>query len=118
MKSNITSQAPLVQAIVLTGFLSEIDQVLPTVKGTEHRATIIKIQSLFMALLYSLIMGYLVPRFSVPEEILQQAIETLRCCGVAPSGWPQPPGPDALLRPGVAFVRGWSETAGTKGGEP
>lgn len=118
MKFNITSQDPVVQVIVLTVFLSEIDQILPKIKGTEHRATIIKIQSLFEALIYSLIMGYLVPRFSVPEDTLQQAIETLRCCGIAPSGWPQPPGPDALLRPGVASVRGWSETAGTKEGEP
>ena len=109
---NHNTQSPDVQAIILTEFLSEIGKVLPTITGTEHRAMVIHAQSLFGALLYSILMG---KGFTVLEDTFQKVIETLRCCGIAPAGWPQPPGPEALLRTRAVFLQGWGGTDGTGG---
>jgi hypothetical protein len=115
MKEKHTRPPEDYQVFEITDFLREIDRVLPTIEGAVHRAIVFKIRSLFGALLYSQIMGDLVPHFSVTNEVLLGAIETLRCCGISPAGWPPPPGPEALLRPRLTFVGGWGEPAATGG---
>jgi hypothetical protein len=102
------------QVFEITDFLREIDRVLPTIEGPEHRATVVRAKNLLMAtsMPRPLEPGETPACLALNMETLAELIETLRCCGIAPSGWPQPPGPDALIRPGVAFVPGWDGTDG------
>lgn len=108
------------QAFEITDFLRKIDQVLPTIEGPEHRATVVRVRNLLMATSMSrpLAPGETPSCHALTEETLADLIETLRCCGIAPDGWPPPPGPDALIRPGVAFVPGWDGTDGQGGTAP
>lgn len=108
------------QVFEVTDFLREIDRVLPTIEGPEHRATVIRAKKLLMATSISrpLATGETPSCLALTQEALMHLIETLRCCGIAPDGWPPPPGPDALIRPGVAFVPGWDGTDGQGGTEP
>jgi len=103
------------QIFEITDFLREIDRALPNIAGQEHRAMVLQARNYLMAMS--------TPRFPRPgeippclmgnEEMLMKTIETLRCCGIAPAGWPQPPGPEALLRQRHVFVPGWDGTDGT-----
>lgn len=112
--------AGVYKAFEITVFLREIDRVLPTIKGPEHRATVVRAKNLLMAASMPRppAPGEIPSCLALTEETLADLIETLRCCGIAPPGWPQPPGPDALIRPGIAFVPGWDGTDGQGGTAP
>lgn len=108
------------QAIEITAFLREINRVLPTIEGPEHRATVIQARNLLMATSMSrpLAPGETPSCLALTEETLAKLIETLRCCGVAPPGWPQPPSPDVLLQSCPVIVPGWDGTDGQGGITP
>lgn len=105
------------QIFEVTEFIREIDRVSPRIETSEHREVVLGIRRFLMAAS--------TPIFPEPgvdpgclvasRELLVKAIETLRCCGIAPPGWPAPPGPEALLRSGLCFVPGWDGTDGTGG---
>lgn len=105
------------QVFEITIFLREIDRVLPTIEVSEHRATVIQARNLLMAASMPCppVPGEPISCLDVSDEMLIDAIETLRCCGIAPPGWPQPPGPDALLSARAVIVPGWDGTDGTGG---
>ncbi len=99
----------------LTPFLREIDRVLPTIKTPEHRAVVVQARNFIMAISTSTPPQHGEPISSglVSLEILEKLIETLRCCGIAPEGWPPPPSPDALIRSRQIFILGWDGTDGS-----
>ena len=101
------------KSLDIAPFLNEIERVLPTIEGPEHRAVVEGVRSYFIAhcLASRLESSYRPPSL----EILSDMIETLRCAGIAPPGWPVPPGPDALLQVRAAFVPGWDATQGKEG---
>ena len=120
MKRRTNKRPPGVyQAVEITVFLREIDRVLPTIEGPEHRATVIQARKLLMATSMSrpLAPGENPSCLALNIETLAELIETLRCCGIAPAGFPQPPGPDALIRSGAIIVPGWDGTDGQGGTE-
>ena len=101
---NTFSNAPC-QSVEVTEFLIEIARVLPTVKTQFHRDVIEGARDYLLAHSAQLppeggdfqcLRGNL--------ETLCDVIETLRCCGVAPPGWPAPPPPEALIRARQVFV--------------
>jgi hypothetical protein len=104
--------------IEITELLDEIDRVLPSIQGVEHRAIVIQMRDYLIAAS--------VPRLLHPgepinfeagtEEMFYGAIEILRCCGIAPAGWPQPPGPEELFRSQIN-IWGWAEGPETGGPE-
>jgi|GEM_PF-6856263 len=108
---------PSYGAFDVTNFLREIDRILPTIKTAYHRAKVLETRRLLMAVTTS----------TPPEpgevptcpvgtiELLTSIIETLRCCGIAPPGWPQPPGPDAFIRSRKITIAGWHGTDGNGG---
>ena len=103
------------QFLDIAPFLNEIERKLPAIEGQEHRAIVEKIRGFLVAhsMLASMTPNYRPPSF----DLLLDMIETLRCAGIAPPGWPQPPGRDALLRTRFIFVPGWDATEGI-GGPP
>jgi hypothetical protein len=105
------------RAFEITVFLREIDRFLPSIQTPEHRAAVIQTRNLLMAASMSRppAPGEIPSCLVVTEETLVDVIETLRCCGIAPAGWPQPPGPDALLQPRAVMVLGWDGTDGQGG---
>lgn len=109
-----------IKVFEITVFLREIDRVLPSIEGPEHRATVIQARNLLMATSMSrpLAPGETPSCLVLNVETLADLIETLRCCGIAPDGWPQPPGPDALIRSGTIIVPGWDGTDGQGGNQP
>ena len=117
-----TNQRPpgVYQAVEITVFLREIDRILPTIEGSEHRTTVIQARNLLIATSMSrpLAPGEVPSCLALNAETLADLIETLRCCGIAPAGFPQPPGPDVLLRHSVVHVPGWDGTDGQGGTEP
>lgn len=100
------------QAIEITDFLHEINRVLPTIQAQEHRDIVIQMQRVLIVFSTSTLpMPGEEPNFPVGgAELLEHVIETLRCCGIAPAGWPQPPRFDGLIRCRALRVPGWKKT--------
>jgi hypothetical protein len=89
-------------------FLHEIERVLPTIQGTEHRTVVEGVRGFLIS--HSLASRF-APSYRPPSfEILVGMVETLRCAGIAPPGWPQPPGPNAFIEARPIFVPGWDGT--------
>lgn len=116
-KNRHTRQPRIYPAALYMDFLHEINRVLPNIEVPEQRASVHYVQSLFRTLHHSALMSESnrEPSTTITERALKVMIETLRCCGIAPSRWPQPPGPDELLRchpVKLSFIRS-NEQGGT-----
>ena len=105
----------------VTQFIREIDMVLPTIQMEEHRALISNMRALMMegSMSHRPSPGKPVTCTINTVETLRSIIETLRCCGVAPPGWPPPPGPEELLHYRKVPVPCWdgTEEENQKGGQ-
>ena len=113
-------QKYIYKAFEVTDFLREIDRVLPTIQGEEHRHIVMQTRNLLIAFSSTKF-----PKFGempecaiTSEELLMKIIESLRCCGIAPKGWPQPPGPEALIRLSSISVPGWNGIDAEGGRKP
>lgn len=54
---------------------------------------------------------------TVEWEVFCMVAEALRCCGIAPAGWPQPPDPDESLVLNLNPIPCFFEVISEKGGQ-
>lgn len=80
-------------------FLREIDRVLPSITCPTKRAAVEGARHFLVT--FAMPNANLVgppPSRADFAAVIVPLIETLRCCGIAPEGWPPPPGPGAVIR--------------------
>ncbi|MCF7731718.1 MAG: hypothetical protein K9N23_08515 [Akkermansiaceae bacterium] len=79
-------------------FVREIDLALPSIDCPDKRAAVEGARHFLVS--FALPNPFLTvpPTPAEFAEVAVAMIETLRCCGIAPAGWPRPPEPGAVIR--------------------